>query len=1224
MGEMVNSFSILQEPGDGFESVTLSEILDLQAVQEMMNDFYTLTSVGMAIVDLKGNVLVATGWQDICTKFHRVNPVTCQHCIESDTELSRNSGTGIYRLYKCRNNMWDMSTPITVDEKHLGNLFLGQFFFDDEIPDIELFRNQARQYGFDEDAYLEALSRVPRWSHEKVETAMRFYTRFAEQISTLGHSNLKLESAVRSRDAILESKQKSDKRLKKSQEIGLIGSWELDAVSAELHWSDEVYRIFGFKPNGFTPSYRLFLESVHPDDRTRVEEAFLKSIAENCDSFEIEHRIVQKQSGEIRFMYEKCEHVKDLKGTIVSSVGIVQDITEHKQAEEKYRYLVENSPDAILIYKAGKIVFANNRTFELIGLKQSEVIGKKIMQFVHPDYRDLVIERMKIVAEEGVVLPMLEEKFVKPNGSEIDVEVKSMPITFENEKAVQLIIRDISERKQMISKLRESELRYREMTDMLPQVVFEIDVQGKLTYVNKQALKAFGYQHYKDMLGLDTYQFHVSEERDKALKNRNLRLSNIPVNDNEYTMLRSDGSTFRAMVYTSPIAKGNRLAGLRGTVIDITERKKMEDALRESSEILQEVSRLSKLGGWGLDISTMKLTWTEEVYRIHEIDTSFEPNLEEGINFYSPEVRPLIRNAVENAIVNGEPFDLELPFVTAKGNKIWVRSRGKAEQVGGRSIRLFGVFQDITGRKLDEIALKENEEKYRLLTENASDVIWILNLPLMKFTYISPSIFQLRGLSVEEALAEDMNEALTPESVALVRKVLADNLPAFIENPGASPHYIQQLQQPRKDGSLVWIEISTKFQYNTSGEVEIIGVSRNIDDRKRMEDELRNRAAEQRNLIAEKEKFFSIIAHDLRSPFNTFLGFAQMLEEEMPTLTLDELQMIAINIRKSANRLFHLLENLLEWSKIQRGIRSFKPELFLLSDEVTASIEIVRDPADKKMIKINQHISPQLFITADIQMFDSVLRNFVYNAVKFTPRGGSITISANPLPNKTVEISVSDTGIGMSQDILDKLFSLDVETNRYGTEGELSTGLGLIICKEFVERHGGKIRVESKPDKGTTFSFTMPLSEGTAVTVVKTDITGEIAVNQVKNLKILVAEDDETSEILIEMALNTFCREVIKVKTGNEAVEACRANPDIDLVMMDIRMPVMDGYEATRQIRNFNSNVIIIAQTAHSMSGDKEKALSAGCTDYITKPINLSNLKGLIMKHFNRTNRTNI
>ncbi|MGO9735912.1 MAG: PocR ligand-binding domain-containing protein, partial [Desulfomonilaceae bacterium] len=149
------------------ENQELANIIDIPQIQSLMDDFYKLTNIGIAILDLKGNILVATGWQDICTKFHRRHPDTLRNCVESDLHLNEKVNEGEYLVYKCKNNMWDMVTPIVMGGKRVGNLYLGQFLFEDEVPDIEVFEAQAQRYGFNKDEYLAALNMVPRWSRDK-------------------------------------------------------------------------------------------------------------------------------------------------------------------------------------------------------------------------------------------------------------------------------------------------------------------------------------------------------------------------------------------------------------------------------------------------------------------------------------------------------------------------------------------------------------------------------------------------------------------------------------------------------------------------------------------------------------------------------------------------------------------------------------------------------------------------------------------------------------------------------------------------------------------------------------------------------------------------------------------------------------------------------------------------------------------------------------------------
>jgi PAS domain S-box-containing protein len=247
--------------------------------------------------------------------------------------------------------------------------------------------------------------------------------------------------------------------------------------------------------------------------------------------------------------------------------------------------------------------------------------------------------------------------------------------------------------------------------------------------------------------------------------------------------------------------------------------------------------------------------------------------------------------------------------------------------------------------------------------------------------------------------------------------------------------------------------------------------------RKLAEMEMKRKNEELLTLNAEKDKFFSIIAHDLRSPFNSFLGFTGILVEELPDLSMDELKKIAVNMRASATNLYRLLENLLEWSVLQRGITTFNKESFLLNKMITDCIALVLDAARKKDIEICFDIPGNIMVVGDVHMLGTVIRNLVSNAVKFTPRGGKVTLAVKSIPGDQVEISVKDSGIGMSREIVEKLFRHDVQTTREGTEREPSTGLGLIICKGFIEKHGGNLWVESEEGKGSRFYFTLPYPE---------------------------------------------------------------------------------------------------------------------------------------------------
>jgi signal transduction histidine kinase len=261
-----------------------------------------------------------------------------------------------------------------------------------------------------------------------------------------------------------------------------------------------------------------------------------------------------------------------------------------------------------------------------------------------------------------------------------------------------------------------------------------------------------------------------------------------------------------------------------------------------------------------------------------------------------------------------------------------------------------------------------------------------------------------------------------------------------------------------------------------NGQFALLG--QDITFRKKAEEDIKIKNIELAELNASKDKFFSIIAHDLRSPFNGFLGLTKLMAEETKDFTLRELQDLSQKMQNSANNLYKLLENLLEWSRIQRGHTEFKPVKTKLGNIIRQCIEIESEYAKNKNIELIYNNSKSFEANIDIPMMETVLRNLVSNSIKFTERGGKVEIGMYMMPEgvepSAICIYVKDNGIGMEKNRLEKLFKLDQNVTRPGTEKEHSTGLGLLLCKEFITKHGGKIWAESEENKGSTFYFTLP------------------------------------------------------------------------------------------------------------------------------------------------------
>ncbi len=566
--------------------------------------------------------------------------------------------------------------------------------------------------------------------------------------------------------------------------------------------------------------------------------------------------------------------------------------------------------------------------------------------------------------------------------------------------------------------------------------------------------------------------------------------------------------------------------------------------------------------------------------------------------------------------VNASDFLLaykEVPVMLAwqfdKVSKMLAEFAGELSQKAFNSLQL---KKQIAEHEKATVLLKEGEEKFKLLIETMPNGFY-RTTPGGYYVDVNNAMVKMLGYDTKEELLR----VYIPTDI-YVKPEERDDFERSNED-FISDFEVYRLKT--KDGRIIWIEDNARYIKDADGRTIFNeGICRDITDRKQAEAEIKLQNQELLKINTEKDKFFSIIAHDLRSPFNSFLGLTQIMAEELHGLTMDEIQKFAVSMRNSATNLFRLLENLLQWSRIQQGLIPFRQEYIQLLPIVNESIEMMLEPAKNKNIEISKDIPYHLKVFADRNILEAVVRNLISNAIKFTHKGGAVSISAKVAVGSCIEVSIKDSGIGMSQSMIGNLFRLDVQTNRKGTEDEPSTGLGLILCKDFIEKHGGRIWVNSEPGKGSVFHFSLPLPSPPANLKSINNLETPVSDDQwIGKLKILIAEDDQTSEMYMTRVVKTYSKQLITVNTGIDAVEACRAHPDIDLVLMDIQMPEMDGIKATKTIRTFNKDVIIIAQTAFAMSGDKTKAKEAGCNDYLTKPIKKDELLTMIRRFFTKT-----
>ena len=429
----------------------------------------------------------------------------------------------------------------------------------------------------------------------------------------------------------------------------------------------------------------------------------------------------------------------------------------------------------------------------------------------------------------------------------------------------------------------------------------------------------------------------------------------------------------------------------------------------------------------------------------------------------------------------------------------------------------------------------------------------------------------------------------------------------------------------RKNGEIRHIKVWRKeVIWNREKHFQVI--NQDITELKRLNTDLilAKEKAEESNRL--KTAFLNNMSHEIRTPLNGITGFIGLLQDS--DIADEEKQEFFDLINKSSDRLIATVTDIIDISRIEAG------EVKVSKSEVSAN-EILEEQYNffshqAKLKGLELIYKPSLsdkearFVT-DKHKLEGILINLIKNAIKFTEQG-EITFACSLKKEQDIEVLefyVKDTGIGIPANRIDAIFNRFEQADIGDTRAYEGSGLGLAIAKSYVEMLGGDISVKSKEGEGSTFIFSIPYTKQVVKeSNVKASIK-KVPQTALSNLSVIIAEDDEASKLFFEAIFKNTVSKITYTKTGKETINECRENPDVDIILMDIKMPDINGYDATREIRKFNSNVIIIAQTAFGLTGDREKAIEAGCNDYIAKPIKKEELEIIIMKHFKNYKKFN-
>ncbi|MFA5973697.1 MAG: PAS domain S-box protein [Lentimicrobiaceae bacterium] len=957
-----------------------------------------------------------------------------------------------------------------------------------------------------------------------------------------------------------------------------------------------------------------WVSAVHPEDREKLAGEW--KLASQSDSVSVsEYRFLQPDGTVVYVLGQVVPEINS-ENQITGYIGTITDITERKKSEKElllFRTLMDGSNDALEILdpETGRFLDMNTRASQDLGYSREEMLELSVFD-IDPRVDKPAFEQIKeelLKSDNGI----WEGIHLRKDGSSFPVEV-NIKIVELDQKYMVAVARDISTRKQAEEELRSSEEKFRSVYENSVIGIYRTTLEGKVVMCNKKLLQMLGYDSLEELsdrnLEIEGYEPDYPRMHFKTVIEQNGF-----VEDLESFWIRKDGTTICVSEFARLVrGENNNPLYYDGMVLDITERKNAEEKFELAHRQLENLHNNLNDAIFSFDTIQNKMLVVsaahETVFGCPPSEFYQNPQLWNELVF--PEDKPIV-NAGYPFLFAGKDIQHEIRITRPDGQMRWIQAKMVPTlDVHGKLVRVDGIVSDITGRKRAE---KELRLLQRAVERNPASIVITNTEGIIE--YVNPQFTAITGYTPLEVLGKKPNILKSGNQSPEIYRNLWETI-------STGNIWSGEILNKRENGELYWENMLISPVEDNSGKItHYVGVKEDITEKRKMIQDLiiaKEHAEESDRL---KTAFLTNISHEIRTPMNGILGFAELLK--IPGLSGDQQQEYISIIKKSSDRMLNIINDIVDISKIESGLMNVEIKESNINEQTEYIYSFFNPRTERKGIKLickNGLSGKDAIITTDKEKVYAILTNLVKNAIKFTDNGTiefGYTLKQASLTTgqEELEFFVKDTGIGIPKDRQLAIFDRFVQADIADTKAYQGAGLGLSISKAYVEMLGGKIWVESEVGKGSVFYFSIPYYVKPEEKKVNHTNGSEVATNKIKKLKILVVDDDFVSEMLLSIALKEHNNnEVIKAYSGDEAITVCRNNPDIDLVMMDIKMPVMDGYQTTSEIRKFNKEIIIIAQTAFSLAGDRDKALAAGCDDYISKPIQKDVLRRLIEKYF--------
>jgi PAS domain S-box-containing protein len=1156
------------------------------------------------------------------------------HITWADTERGRGpTGTAIRtgRVSMCRNMLTD--------------------------PNFAPWREQALKRGYASSIVLpliaegKAFGAINIYSQDPDPFSEDEVTLLSELADDLAHgiTTLRLRAAhAKAEEALRES----EDRLKRAQEIAHLGSWELDVVNNHLSWSDEVYRIFGMQQQEFGASYEAFLDCVHPDDRAAVDAAYSTSLQEGRDTYEIEHQVIQKGTGEIRMVHERCQHLRDASGCIIRSIGMVHDITERKRneeailrAKEEWERTFDAVPDLIMILdNRHRILRVNKATTDRLHLTPDQYIGLKCYEAIHSaDCPPAFCPHIGTLADGQEHAAELHED--RLGG---DFLVTTTPLKDEQGRLIGSVhvARDITERKQAEKALQkahdELETRVQERTAELRNVVAALQVEMAERQEAEEAVKAERQRFYSVLETLPAYLVLLTPDYHVLFANRFFQerfgesdgrrcfeylfgLSEPCAVCKTYEALKTmephelewigpDNRTYAVFDYPFTDVDGSPLILEMG--IDITERKQAEDDLRRTKELLEKT-----MASLADAVFVLEPTSRTIIACNNAVERIFGYTEEEAVG----------RNT-EFLFVNGEMYgqfgrrladalDAEGVYQTEyqmrqKDGSVFPTEITVTEMVddSGKRAGAVCLVRDISERVL---AQKERvqlgraiedavEERLRLITaiEQSGESIVITD-DGGRILYVNPAFEAINGYLPQEVLGKNYFDILK-ESVRYegVDKKIADTL-------GAGRIWKDRVTRKNKGGTFYELDVTISPVREPSGNI----INYSIIER----DVTRETILEQHVRQQQKMEALGTLAGGIAHDFNNIL-MPIMINTELSLYDTPKASAVSQYLKtvlEAAQRGQELVKQIIAFSRKKEQER--KP--IRITPVIKETLKFLKSTLPQH-IEIRENFSAESgMILGDPTQIHQVLMNLCSNAIQaMREKGGvlevrlaDVEVDAHMLgkhldlkPGPYLKLTVSDTGYGMDHELIKRIYDPFFTTKKPG-EG---AGMGLAVVHGIVKRHEGAIITYSEVGKGTSFNIFFPRIEGALESE-----TADLRTIAMGEERILFIDDEEVQARSGQHLLERLGYTVITQTDSLEALEVFRSQPDaFDLVITDQSMPGMMGTALAEKLMHIRADIPIILCTGFSEVVDGKEAKAMGIREFMMKPFSARQLAETIRR----------